>query len=96
MEGSDAKKDKNSKLRNAVSMEGGLDAHHKKQKAKKPKKSKEAAENGEKKPKKHFSLKPFMGLFGAKKKKKEEKLEEEETEDNVYEVVDDYPEPKSK
>ena len=91
----DSKKEKNSKLRNAVSMEGGLDTDRKKQK--KAKKAKEAGENGEKKPRKPFSLKPFKGLFGAKKKKKgEEKAEEEECEDNVYEVVDDFPEPKSK
>ena len=91
----DAKKEKNSQLRNAVSMEGGLDTDRKKQK--KAKKAKEADENGEKKPRKPFSLKPFKGLFGAKKKKKEEeKVEEEECEDNVYEVVDDFPEPKSK
>ena len=90
----DNKKDKGSKLRKAISMEGGLDKKQKK--SKKDKKAKGADEEGEKKPKKPFLLKSFKDLFGSRRKKAKDEKEQEGEEENVYEVVEDSPERKSK
>lgn len=72
-------------------------------KVKKNKKIKEATgEDGDKKAKKHFGFNPFKGLFGHKKQKKKDGEEAEkgkgegDDEDNIYELVDDFPEPKHK
>ncbi|XP_076436580.1 uncharacterized protein LOC143276079 [Babylonia areolata] len=85
------KKDKAaSRLRNALSLEGGLDKKSKKRK--KSKGSKEEGGGGERKAKKPFILRSFKDLFARKKKGKgrvEEARGEEEGEANVYEVVDD-------
>lgn len=69
-------------LRNAVSLEAGMDSKHKKQTKGKKKDKTSGQEDGSKKPKKHFSFKKFREFFMNKKKHKGDKSLKEENDLN--------------